>query len=197
MRLRSIDFRLSDEQPDLKPEGKNMAISTVLTTYLNGLSDGEARQLVSHLKKHSFDGNILTAEGQAHLRDAEILIEQPKRVKSAAQLEREAALDVLIAAEREANETYAEVIGRLGAAKVPSVPGSDGGYGVVNSDTPAARDRYNREVAARNEILDEVAIAAEARQTAADAVREAARTLNQDEPLPARQRRRLPSIFKG
>ena len=73
MRLRSIDFRLSDEQPDLKPEGKNMAISTVLTTYLNGLSDGEARQLVSHLKKHSFDGNILTAEGQAHLRDAEIL----------------------------------------------------------------------------------------------------------------------------
>ena len=136
-------------------------------------------------------------KGKRICEDAEILIEQPKRVKSAAQLEREAALDVLIAAEREANETYAEVIGRLGAAKVPSVPGSGGGYGVVNSDTPAARDRYNREVAARNEILDEVAIAAEARQTAADAVREAARTLNQDEPLQARKRFRKPSISKG
>ena len=174
-----------------------MAISTVLTTYLNGLSDGEARQLVSHFKKHSFDGDILTTEGQKHLRDAEILIQPETRVKSKAQLEREAALDVLIAAEREANETYAEVIGRLGAAKVPSVPGSGGGYGPVNAqDNPAAQERYNRAVAARNLILDEAAEAQEAQQAASEAVREAARTLNQDGPLPARQRRRLPSILR-
>ncbi len=166
----------------------------ILNNFFDNLTEGEARQLVSHFKKHSFDGDILTTEGQAHLKNSEILIEQPKRVKSAAQLEREAALDILIAAEREANEAYAVVLRKLG--KVPSVPGSDGGYGVVNSDTPAARDRYNRAVAARNLILDEAAEAQEAQQAASEAVREAARTLNQDGPLPARQRRRLPSILR-
>ena len=172
--------------------------SKILNNFFDNLTEGEARHLVSHFKKHSFDGGVLTTEGQKHLRESEIMIEQPAKIKSEAQLKRERALDILIEAEREANKTWAEAMTKLAGAPAPSVPGSGGGYGPVNDqDNPAAQDRYNRAVAARNLILDEVAIAAEARQTASEAVREAARTLNQDGPLPARQRRRLPSIFKG
>ena len=35
-----------------------MAISTILTSFLNGLSDGEARQLVSHLKKMEISSRL-------------------------------------------------------------------------------------------------------------------------------------------
>ncbi len=172
--------------------------SKILNNFFDNLTEGEARQLVSHFKKHSFDGGVLTTEGQKHLRESEIMIEQPAKIKSEAQLKRERALDILIEAEREANKTWAEAMTKLADAPAPSVPGSGGGYGPVNDqDNPAAQERYNRAVAARNLILDEAAEAQEAQQAASGAVREAARTLNQDGPLPARQRRRLPSIFKG
>ncbi len=165
----------------------------ILEEFLDGLGEGESRQLVRFLSKRSFVGDILTAEGQAHLKRTETLIQPQERRKSKGERERQAALAVLIEAEREAQTLYGEIMARLSKLSPPSAPDAGGGYGPVNAGgDPTAWARYNAALERRSAILEEAAEARDALEAAQQETRDAARNLRDG---PQKPRRLMPAIF--
>ena len=147
-------------------------LQRVLSEFLNGLSNEQAKKLVNHLAKHAIPGNVLTTENQKILRELEMenTIKVVERVKTQRQLELEAVLEECITAEEVTDATVGEAAEKLSA--LPRLSSHRAGY----EENEKRRKPLTEELETANDIRNDAALA----------TRNAARALSGLPPLKGR-----------